>query len=82
MFSIEVKWLVMHRKQKHVAHNHEKINTVMRNRFWKGQRPKTSYHKCIQELKGKDEQLIEKIVNIRKEIQNAKKKKKEIITKK
>ena len=61
MFSIEVKWLVMHRKQKHMAHNHEKINTVKRNRFWKGQRPKISYHKCIQELKGKDEQLIEKI---------------------
>lgn len=71
----------MHRKQKHVAHNHEKINTVMRNRFWKGQRPKTSYHKCIQELKGKDEQPIEKIVNIRRQIQNVKKKK-EIITKK
>lgn len=53
----------------------------MRNRFWKGQRPKTSCHKCIQELKGKDEQLIEKIVNIRREIQNVKKKK-EIITKK
>jgi len=31
MFSIEVKQLVMHRKQKHMAHNHEKINTVKIN---------------------------------------------------
>lgn len=74
MFRVEVKWLVMHRKQKHMAHNHEKINTVKRNRFWKDQRPKISYHKCIQELKGKDEQLREKMVNIRREIQNEKKK--------
>ena len=75
MFSIEVKQLVMHRKQTHMAHNHEKISTVKINRFWKGQRPKISYHKCIQELKGKDEQLIEKILNIKREIQNVKKKK-------
>lgn len=32
-----------------------------------------------QELKGKDEQLIEKIVNIKREIQNVIEKKKDII---
>lgn len=57
-----------------MTYNHEKRKTAKRKASWKGQGLKNSYYKYIQELKEKDKQLIEKIMNIRREMQIVKKK--------